>query len=257
MKGLNSYNLSRHWFDWSFENPDIINPSHHAIYFFAIEHCNRLGWKEKFGFPTQMVMDVIGIKKHDTYMKYFNNLIEWGFLILVQKSTNQYSSNIISLSNAYPKNGKALGKAILWQEGKQTETMGESIRSIDKPQTINHKQQTESVASVIDFFNQTCGTVFKPTTKSTVGYITARLKEGNVIDDLKAVIVEKHKQWATDDKMKGYLRPNTLFNSEKFEGYLNEAKKNKPLVPKTMTPKDADLTNYYGNTDAPKPVNAV
>ena len=91
---MNSYELSRNYFDWCFENPEKINPNHTAIYFFAIEHCNRLGWKKKFGFPSQMTMDALGIKKHQTYIKYFNDLCEWGFFQLIEKSKNQYSSSI-------------------------------------------------------------------------------------------------------------------------------------------------------------------
>jgi hypothetical protein len=129
---MNSYELSRNWFDWSFENPELVNPNHTAIYFFAIEHCNRLGWKEKFGFPTQMVMDALGIKKHQTYIKYFNELVDYGFIKMIQKSKNQYSANIISLMTATPKNGKALDKAIINHGAKQTQTNGQSNSSIDK-----------------------------------------------------------------------------------------------------------------------------
>ncbi len=123
---LNSYELTRTWFDWCFENPDLVNPAHTAIYCFAIEHCNRLGWKEKFGFPTQMTMEALGIKKHQTYAKYFNDLVEFGFLKLVQKSQNQYSANVISLICAKPKKGKALDKANIKHGAKQTDTLGQS-----------------------------------------------------------------------------------------------------------------------------------
>jgi len=141
MADINSYELSRKWFDWSFENPEKINPNHAAIYFFAIEHCNRLGWRNKFGFPTQMVMDAIGIKKHQTYIKYFNDLVEWGFFELVQKSINQYSANIISLVSAKPKSGKALDKAIITHAAKQINPIGQSNSSIDKPiNNITNKQ---------------------------------------------------------------------------------------------------------------------
>jgi hypothetical protein len=141
MAGINSYELSRKWFDWSFENPEKISPNHAAIYFFAIEHCNRLGWRNKFGFPTQMVMDAIGIKKHQTYIKYFNDLVEWGFFELVQKSINQYSANIISLVSAKPKSGKALDKAIITHAAKQINPIGQSNSSIDKPiNNITNKQ---------------------------------------------------------------------------------------------------------------------
>lgn len=136
MEEFNSYELSRNWFDWCFENPEKITPNHSAIYFFAIEHCNRLGWKNKFGFPTQMVMDAIGIKKHQTYIKYFNELVEWGFLNLVQKSANQYSANIISLVSAKPKSGKALDKAMINHAAKHIQSNGQSNSSIDKPNNI-------------------------------------------------------------------------------------------------------------------------
>ena len=147
---LTGYELSRAWFDWSFENPELVSPNHVAIFFFAIEHCNRLGWKEKFGFPTQMAKDAVGIKKHQTYIKYFNDLVEWGFFKLIQKSENQYSANIISLQIGMLKKGKALGKAISKHGAKQTggiykkrqttgQTTGQTNSPIDKLLTINQE----------------------------------------------------------------------------------------------------------------------
>jgi hypothetical protein len=130
---MDIYSLSRNFWDYAFENPEKISPNHAAIFFFAIEHCNRLGWKQKFGFPSQMTMDAIGIKKHQTYIKYFEDLCEWGFFKLIQKSKNQYSANIISLVNAIPKKGKALDKAIIKHTSKQIESNGQSKDSIDIP----------------------------------------------------------------------------------------------------------------------------
>jgi hypothetical protein len=133
---MDSYTLSRNWFNFSFENTDMIKPTHTAIYFFAIEHCNRLGGKEKFGFPTTMAMEAIGIKKYDTYIKCFRDLVNWGFIKLIEKSTNQYSSNIIALPNKGKALGKALDKAMIKHgvnHGESTEqSMGKSIVSIDK-----------------------------------------------------------------------------------------------------------------------------
>lgn len=153
-ENLNSYELSRAYFDWCFENPEKVSPNHTAIFFFAIEHCNRLGWKQKFGFPTQMAMDAIGIKKNQTYIRYFNDLVDWGFFILVEKSKNQYSANIISLQSAIPKNGKALGKAMVKHAAKQVESMGLGMRQsnspIDKPLTNNHKQRTSIPPTLLE-----------------------------------------------------------------------------------------------------------
>lgn len=144
---MTGYELSRNWFDWCFDNPEKISPNHTAIYLFALEHQNRLGGKEKFGFPSQMTMEALGIKKHQTYIKYFNDLIEWGFINLIQKSTNQYSANIISINkSANTKNGKAtckaLDKAFIKHVAKQTESNGQSTgqsnSSIDKQ--VNKEQ---------------------------------------------------------------------------------------------------------------------
>ena len=103
------------------------------MYFFAIEHCNRLGWKAKFGFPTTMVMDAISIKSYNTFIKTLNDLIDYGFIKMVEKSKNQYSSNIIALSKICKANDKALDKAIIKHSTKQSESTVQSIDSIDIP----------------------------------------------------------------------------------------------------------------------------
>lgn len=128
---MNIYSLIRNWFNFCFDNPDKIKPNHTAIYVFAIEHCNRLGWKQKFGLPTTMVMEAIGIKSYNTYIKSFNELVEWGFIDLVEKSKNQYSSNIIALSNFDKALDSALDKALIKHMIKQRESTEQSIDSID------------------------------------------------------------------------------------------------------------------------------
>ena len=86
---MNSYELSRNWFDFSFKNPEKVKPNHSALYFFAIEHCNRLGWKDKFGFPSQMAMEAVGIRSWKTYSSTLKDLVEWGFIKMIEKSSNQ------------------------------------------------------------------------------------------------------------------------------------------------------------------------
>ena len=111
MKNINGYQLSRDWFDFCFENPERIKPNHTALYFFCIEHCNRLGWKDKFGLPTTMAKEAIGIHSYNTFIQTLNDLIEFGFIKLIQKSTNQYSSNIIALSKFNKAHTKSSPKA--------------------------------------------------------------------------------------------------------------------------------------------------
>ena len=136
---MNGYELSRKWFDFCFENPEKIKPNHSALYFFAIEHCNRLGWKEKFGFPTEMAKDAIGIKNYRTYINTLNDLVEWGFIKMIEKSKNQYSANIIALANYTKASTKALDKARSKHSQKQCKSTYKSIDSINKQETINNK----------------------------------------------------------------------------------------------------------------------
>jgi hypothetical protein len=140
---LTGYEISRTWWDFAFANPDKVKPIHSALLFFAIEHCNRLGWKEKFGLPSQMAMEAIGIGSYTTYIPAFNDLCEWGFFTLVQKSKNQYSSNIIALSIFDKAPDKALDKALITHDSKQCESTCESTVSIDKQLTKNKKTKNK------------------------------------------------------------------------------------------------------------------
>lgn len=140
------YELSRDWFDFCFENPEQINPKHAAIYFFAIEHCNRLGWKYKFGFPSQMVMEAIGIKNWRTYSKSLQDLVDFGFIEMIEFSKNQYSSNIIALVKNTKASTKALDKALQKHSTKQ----GQSTVSIDKQLTIKQFNKEQETSTKVD-----------------------------------------------------------------------------------------------------------
>lgn len=129
MSETNGYELSRIWWDWCFENPDKIKPNHSAMYFFIIEHCNRLGWKGKFGLPMEMTKDAIGISNYRTYANTFDDLVNWGFIKVFQKSVNQYSANVIGLVKNAKANTKALSKAT----HKHSQKQRRGIVGIDKP----------------------------------------------------------------------------------------------------------------------------
>lgn len=157
---MNGYDLSRKWFDWCFENPTKFNPNHIALYFFCIEHCNRLGWKKEFGLPSAMTMEAIGVKSYNTYIKVFNDLVEFGFIKLVQRSKNQYTANIIALSNFDKAPNKALDKAIVNHDTKhltkQKDSTIQSNYSIDKPinnKTIKPKTNKQDIPDLETFIN--------------------------------------------------------------------------------------------------------
>ena len=146
--GMNSYELSRAWFDFTFDNPDKIKPIHVAIYFFAIEHCNRLGWKKKFGFPTSMVLEATGIKSYSSYKKHFDEIVVFGFFKVHEYSKNQFSSNVIELTLNVKASAKALDKALSNHLQKQSTKHSQSTVSIDKQlNNITTKQLNNDIES--------------------------------------------------------------------------------------------------------------
>lgn len=95
----------------------------------------------------------------------------------------------------------------------------------NRKKSANNSESNEVVLYVVDFLNQCTGAEFRPNSKSTADPISARLKEGFSEDDLKLVVEHKNLQWGADPKMFEYLRPKTLFGQEKFESYLQAAKR--------------------------------
>ena len=222
---LNSYELSRRWFDFAFDNPEKVSPNHVAIYFFAIEHCNRLGWKTKFGFPTQMAMDALCIKKHQTYIRYFNDLVDWNFFDLIQKSQNQYSANIISLVSDMPKKGKALDKAIITHAANQTETNGQSNgqsnSSVYKQvNNITIEQEIDS-SKLLSLFNSILGKQARVIPTKAKTQLKQRLKEGYTKEDIIKAITNASKDPHHIESNYKYITLEFITRPDKLERFVN------------------------------------
>lgn len=222
---MNSYDLSRNWFNWCFDNPDRITPNHTALYFFCIEHCNRLGWKEKFGLPTTMVKEAIGIRSYNTYIKTLNDLINFGFIKMIEKSKNQYSSNIIALSKFNKAQYKALDKALIKHTTKQGESTVQSIDSIDKQvnnKQTNNKQVTIHFSEFWDLYDK------------KVGVKDALEKKWGCLSDAEKLTImdyiPKYKQSQPDKRFR--KDPSTFLNQKAWN---NELIGFKDQIKKTVT----------------------
>jgi hypothetical protein len=145
--GMSGYEYSKLWFDFSINNPEKINTNHAALFFFAVDLCNRLAWPEKFGIPTYTAMAAIGIKNFRTYSKAFENLVEWGFFIVHQKSKNQYSATVIALV----KNTKALHKQIP-KHCLSTATINKPLKTIKNKESGKKHFSPPSLVDVEAYF---------------------------------------------------------------------------------------------------------
>lgn len=98
-------------------------------------------------------------------------------------------------------------------------------------------------SEIVDYLNLKIKSNYKHTTPKIKQLINARLKEKFTIEDFKAVIDKKTKEWINDPKFSAYLRPETLFGT-KFESYLNQ----KEIIPNANTTNIGNnQTNQYRN----------
>lgn len=143
------YSLSRSFWDFSFQNPEKIRPIHAALFFFAVDLCNRYGWKEKFGLPTSMAKEAIGVGSYNTYIAAFRDLVDWGFFVLIEKSKNQYSSNVIALSivdkASNDASNKALDHALMNHASKQLKYNNTNIQSYNDTNNNEHSRFTTNM----------------------------------------------------------------------------------------------------------------
>jgi uncharacterized phage protein (TIGR02220 family) len=106
---------------------------------------------------------------------------------------------------------------------------------------IVEQTSLDCISSVIDHLNKKTGKKYRAGSKSSRMHILARTKEGHTLDDFIAAIDNQAGAWMGTEWEK-YLRPSTLFNSEKFEGYVNNTGK-KAKVKRTRE----DLIREYGS----------
>ena len=77
---------------------------------------------------------------------------------------------------------------------------------------------------VVGYLNAKTGKKFRSDNKKTRSLISARASEGYQLEDFKAVIDGKCREWLSDSQMAKYLQPTTLFALSHFDEYLANAK---------------------------------
>lgn len=114
---------------------------------------------------------------------------------------------------------------------------------------------TETANRVILGLNQRAGKNFRLTDANRKP-ILARLKEGYTEQDCYRVIASRVARWHGTE-MAQYLRPETLFQSQKFDGYLNDAGETgttqQAAESYSATSTDELIKSMFGDDDAIAP----
>lgn len=97
-------------------------------------------------------MYACGFKTYPPYKKAFDRLVEFGFILIVKKSLNQYQTNIIAISKNNKATKKALDKASLTQSTKHLysnqESNSESTFDINKQVNKEQVNQLEKRSQI-------------------------------------------------------------------------------------------------------------
>ena len=225
---------------WYMNAPLKLTERQLLIYFYLYKKCDFDNMEVKI--TTSQI--VAGVKIIDLTDRIVNTelkkMIEAGFLKLVKKgSKGNFSiyqiikTNEMMVTNAYViSNSKDSNSNTL--EGKEVT----NAYVIGNSNTKNKEKENNIYSEIIKYLNEKANTNYRPSTKNTQSFISARLKEGFTVEDFKKVIDVKVENWMGTDFEK-YLRPATLFGT-KFENYLNEANKKGPV---SKGPKENIKTN--------------
>jgi uncharacterized phage protein (TIGR02220 family) len=209
-----------------------------------------MGWKQKFGFPTDQAMEAVGIKNYKTYIKGLLDLVDFGFIKIHQRSKNIHTSNIIEVVKNTNVTTNAHTKASQMHTPKQVH----STVSIDK--LVNYKtyKLIEANVSVVEdnldkwikaeteekniisfdfdkfilFFAEVTGKKIR-NTQSLRKLINDILKTKDYTEnDVYSVVKVKTKEWKgkvnkDGKKLDAWLDPKTLFRKSNFDKYVREA----------------------------------
>lgn len=143
-----------------------------------------------------------------------------------------------SKSKDMPKNkdahDTAYAPAMQVHMGNENENENEDKDGTGNKGVVKVKKTRLDCAEPIRYLNEKAGKKFSIHSEAHLKFVRARFAEGKTLEDFKAVIDKKIIDWLGNENER-YLRPETLFNATKFEGYLNQpTRKNKDSTIRTM-----------------------
>lgn len=182
--------------------------------------------------------------------KNLKALVEKGYIIKEDKYINNvkfceyYATKLDTVYNSV---AQGIQQSLIGYTTKFNTPMQQSLTNnindniINKLDNIIELKDNVPYQEIVNYLNNSAGTNYRASSKKTRELIKARINEGFTLEDFKVVIEKKTREWINDNKMKAYLRPETLFGT-KFEGYLNQPEKE--LTTKDLTPY-TDFSEFY------------
>lgn len=177
MSELNGYHLTAQWFKFCHSGECIVRPIHTALYVYCIHLCNSLKWKVNFGLPTDSTMGVLGMKNKKTYYTTLQDIIDFGFIIMVEKSINQHTANIICLSK----------KRISTHSGTHLSTISGTVPIVKR---IKHLKQLVNVSlktGLVEIFIKVRSDVPREVLEIEAGMFISKYGDKDLVKDINLI----------------------------------------------------------------------
>lgn len=222
---MNGYNLSRWWFNYSFENKEA-KCQHTAIFLWCIELNNRMGWKSEFGLPTNSTMEGLSIGNKATYLNALKDLHDWGFIEIIKESKNQYQACVIRICSekCHYENATPLDSALIQHSTQHSNDIGSSTVPIDKQINKQTKKQVNNDKQ--DFKNWTSLEFAEDVRKNGKGYSPETLRKFyNTFSELNGKGIMRfqlNKTWETKKRLARWKDYSASFD-QPFEKNKNGA----------------------------------
>lgn len=110
---MTGYGLTKKWYAFTEKQTVKILPSHHALYNYLVHLANKMDWPETFGLPTDVTMNRTSIRNWKTYKKTLDDLEEFGFIEVIERPKNQYTSLVIALVENTKASQKQIPKQVI------------------------------------------------------------------------------------------------------------------------------------------------
>lgn len=131
-------------------------------------------------------------------------------------------ANFPKFFGSYEKKGEQFRQS----KGKESKGKGK------KKEVVSSVEDVALFKEIIDGMNHILGSNYTVGNKRTISMLKARVSEGyKDPKEYSLVITHRLREWGSDEKMKTFLRPSTLFGS-KFEEYLQSAIKQEAIYEK-------------------------
>ena len=132
-----------------------------------------------------------------------------------------------------------------------------SLDSPEEPTPTSKCKFEDEIVAVINYLNDKASKEFKLSEGNKVN-IRARLDEGYIVSDCFLVIDNKVAQWKGNVKMDEFLRPTTLFQKTKFDGYRNSLPQQEQPKKTTGSRKREQIERLLGKgISAPEPIRLL